>query len=360
MDIITAPNANGAFFPLDEALGLQERKPWSLHLKWLVTRLAGRIPYDQTREVLAEIGGIELAKSSVWHIVQESGAQMGAEIAAEEAEQKAAARTWSTPGGRIKAARRMGISIDGAMINVIGEGWKELKLACVFDVEQETRVDEHTGDAGEFGCAVQQSYVAHLGGPEAFGWQAWSEAQRRGWRKARDTQMLADAARWIWNLYAEHFHESIGVVDWFHAVENLGKAKQLIYPQEGPVAKRWFNAHKTALRQGHARRIAKSLNTAADQSDVAEDTKALHTAAGYFSHNHDRMQYQDFRDAGWLIGSGTIESGAKQFKMRFSGPGMRWSRQGAENLLPVRAAVMTSTERFDDLWARAYKNSPPN
>ena len=190
--------------------------------------MAGRLPYEQTREVLAEIGAIELAESSVWHIVQECGAQMGAEIAAEEAEQEVAARIWSTPGVHFKSARRMGISTDKAMIKVIGEGWRERKLACVFVVEQETRVDEYTGDAGEFGCAVQQSYVANLGGPGASGWQAWSEAHRRGWRQARDTQMLADAARWIWNVHAEHFDGSIGVVDWYHAVENLGKAKQLI------------------------------------------------------------------------------------------------------------------------------------
>ena len=37
---------------------------------------------------------------------------------------------------------------------------------------------------------------------------------------------------------------------------------------------------------------------------------------------------------GWLIDSG------KQFKARFSGAGMRWSRPGAERLLPIRAAIM--------------------
>lgn len=137
----------------------------------------------------------------------------------------------------------MGISTDGAMIYVLGEGWKELKLACVSDVEQETRGDEHTGDEGEFGRAVHKSCVAHLAGPETFGWQAWAEAERHGWREAGDTQMPAGAARWIWNLYEERFHESIDVLDWFHAVENLGKAEKRIYPQEGPVANRWFNAH---------------------------------------------------------------------------------------------------------------------
>jgi hypothetical protein len=58
---------------------------------------------------------------------------------------------------------------------------------------------------------------------------------------------------------------------------------------------------------------------------------------------------------GFPIGSGVVESGAKQFKARFSGPGMRWSRTGAENLLPIRAAVLS--DRFDQMWAAA-KNSP--
>jgi len=52
-----------------------------------------------------------------------------------------------------------------------------------------------------------------------------------------------------------------------------------------------------------------------------------------------------------------VESGAKQFKARFCGPGMRWSRQGAENLLPVRATVLSG--RFDQM-GDAAKNLPPS
>ena len=68
--------------------------------------------------------------------------------------------------------------------------------------------------------------------------------------------------------------------------------------------------------------------------------------AGYFENNQHRMNYLELREEGWLIGSGMVESGAKQFKDRFTGPGMRWSRPGAERLLPIRAAVMSRT--FDD------------
>lgn len=69
------------------------------------------------------------------------------------------------------------------------------------------------------------------------------------------------------------------------------------------------------------------------------------------------MNYQELREAGWLIGSGMVECGAKQFKARFSGPGMRWSRSGAQRLLPIRATVMS--RRFDAYWRLAY-NSPQN
>jgi hypothetical protein len=69
------------------------------------------------------------------------------------------------------------------------------------------------------------------------------------------------------------------------------------------------------------------------------------------------MQYLEFREEGYPIGSGMVESEARQFKARFCGPGMRWSRQGAERLIPIRAAIMS--QQFDTLWPVVY-NSPPN
>jgi hypothetical protein len=119
------------------------------------------------------------------------------------------------------------------------------------------------------------------------------------------------------------------------------------------AAKQWYTRRKTMLFQGHAARIAQELGEAAEeQPDSAE---ALEKQAGYFRNNQHRMNYHELREDQWLIGSGMVESGAKQFKARFNGPGMRWNRSGAQNLLPVRAAV--TSRRFDAIWQRAY-NSP--
>ena len=75
------------------------------------------------------------------------------------------------------------------------------------------------------------------------------------------------------------------------------------------------------------------------------------TEAHYFQVHQRRMQYQEFREDGYPIGSGTVESGIKQFKQRLSGPGMRWSRPGADRMLVIHAAVMTGS--FDAAWAAA-------
>ena len=57
------------------------------------------------------------------------------------------------------------------------------------------------------------------------------------------------------------------------------------------------------------------------------------------------------------MGTSRVESGIKQFKARFTGPGMRWSRPGAERWLPIRVAIMSY--RFDSIWQQAC-NFPQN
>ena len=115
-------------------MGLLRRTAWSPQLQRMVTRLVGRVPYAEASEVLEELSQIRLAPSSGWHIGQNWGARIRQELAGEEEEQKAAARAWSTPGGRPNAQQRMGVAVDGAMLYILGEGWKEYKLGAVFRV----------------------------------------------------------------------------------------------------------------------------------------------------------------------------------------------------------------------------------
>jgi hypothetical protein len=62
------------------------------------------------------------------------------------------------------------------------------------------------------------------------------------------------------------------------------------------------------------------------KSDLKDKPKI---EAGYFFAHHQRLP----------IGSGTIESAAKQTKYRVSAVGMRWPRPGLENFLALHAAL---------------------
>jgi len=151
-----------------------------------------------------------------------------------------------------------------------------------------------------------------------------------------------------------YLYDAHQVVDWYHATEHLALAAHLAFGEGPSEAMRWFKQQETPLFQGHADRVAQTITGLADRTPNQED---LLKQAGYFTNQHHRMQYLEMRSEGWLIGSGVVESGGKRFKDRFARAGMRWSRVGAERLLPVRSAIMC--KRFDARWKSAH-NSPPN
>jgi hypothetical protein len=321
----------------------------------LIVWLSGMVDYAQVEEILAKVGQISISDSSVWRQAQVWGAGFQALAEAERIRSNLLPGRWGAPCKRAEPKGRMGVSMDGGMIHIRDEGWKELKVGSVFDVEVRPTRDQETGDWIELAHAVRNSYVAHLGGPDTFGQMVWAEASRRDWEQAADTEVVADGAPWIWNLTMDCFYNSRQVVDWYHGTEHLAEAARLLKGEEALAKTRWLNAHKTMLFEGHADRIALELEAEArHQPAIAE---ALKKEAGYFRNNQRRMQYQEMREDGWAIGSGMVESAAKQFKARFAGPGMCWSRAGAEHLIPVRAAVMSG--RFEELWRQAY-NSPSN
>jgi hypothetical protein len=91
---------------------------------------------------------------------------------------------------------------------------------------------------------------------------------------------------------------------------------------------------------------------------VSSQTKITHSRAGWANRPAcasdlvKTTKYQEFRESGFPIGSGTTESGIKQFKSRLTGSGMRWSRSHAEQMLVIRAAVLGNS--FDTLWANTH------
>ncbi len=344
--------AKVALFPLDDQLKLKRMGVSDGVMRDAVWLSCAVPSYEMVAEILQRIGGLELSRTTIWRCTQQAGEQF---CRLEEIERKRATalpEQWQPPSRAIVADQRMGVALDGALVNIRQEGWKEVKIGTVFEVAVAPTPDPNTGELIEFAHAAHNSYVAHLGGPEVIGEMTWTEARRRGWEQAQDTQVLGDGAVWIWNQAALHFGTSHQVVDWYHAKQHLTAAARLLKKEGSSAFCRWLNSRTTLLYQGHGQRIAAELDLAAHSQAAAD----LAAEASFFRHHHLRMNYLEMREENWPIGSGTVESAAKQFKARFSGPGMRWSRKGAENLLPIRAAVLS--HHFHDRWL-AVMNLPP-
>lgn len=347
--------AKAGFFPLDNQLELVDGH-WSEGVVCDAVWVSGLVSsFEHGRAVLARIGHIHLASASLWRRVQTWGAKFQAVLETERQQSNALPAQWDPPSRAETTDQRMGVSMDGTMIHIRQEGWKELKVGAVFEVQVGPTVDKRTKELLELAHAVNNSYVAHLGGPEILGEQLWAEARRRGWEQAQDTQAIGDGAVWIWNQVNVHFGDSHQLVDWYHAKQHLIAAAKLLKGEGTPAMERWHNSRETLLYQGHPDRISCELEQAAAEK-TGEVSEALKREAGYFWQNQHRMNYLEMREEEWPIGSGMVESAGKQFKARFTGPGMRWSRKGAENLLPIRCAILSG--RFDEIWAKAH-NSPP-
>jgi len=350
-----ALNVAKVFSPLDSQLRVEDLH-WSEELARETVWLSGLVAYGDAAEILQEIGQIRISKSSVWRLAQKWGEQFQKAEARQTDQANALPQQGQIVAGEAIGEERMGASLDGAMLYVLEEGWKELKVGTVFEVEPMKVLDQATQEEEQVGRAQNVSYVAHLGGPEEFGKLLWGEAQRRDWTKAFETEVVGDGAAWIWNQVAEHFYDSHQLVDWYHGTQHLARAAEALYAEQEATRQRWLNEQKTALFQGQAEAIGKLLQEKAKEKQ-GQAKEILSQEAGYFENHKRRMNYLDMREEGWLIGSGTVESGAKQYKERFTGPGMRWKRTGAEHLIPIRSAVMSGS--FHQNW-RAIYNSPLN
>jgi len=239
--------------------------------------------------------------------------------------------------------RRLYGSIDGAHAPLQKE-WREMKVGAWFEVETipRERVRAYRrAKVGETGAlrAKAISYYCDIQEAQEFGVLVWATGCQRRADLAEEVVFVADGAAWIWKLVSFYFPKAVQIVDWHHAEDYLTALAQAAFGEDETAANEWFERVSTDLWEGEVKQVIAACR------EYEEDPRAqqeAHRAISYYTHNQHRMDYGRFRREGYMIGSGTIESGCKQIVThRLKRSGARWSEEGARATAKARAAWLS-------------------
>jgi hypothetical protein len=342
--ITTVRNAARVFFPLDQRLGLQAHS-WTPGTIEGALRMSIEVPsYRRAADHFSRLTHVTCAKSSLQRLVNQYGGhlvgvQAKEALAMVQVPKPEAEIEWrSTPKPDSEC---MNISMDGAMVNIIGQGWKEVKTVTISAVTHEFDPQTEEWRAR----LTRHSYRAGLWPAADFANQQWAEACRRGVERAAYLSSVNDGAAWIWNVVGTCYGRCVEILDWWHAVERLWSIAQHHFGAESADATVWVTAQKSLLAESNLRQVMRNIRQLYPHHCLPETVRK---AIGYLFHNRHRMYYQHYRQAGYPIGSGSVESACKLVvQSRLKQAGMRWLDSSAQAILALRSFLLS------DRWSTA-------
>jgi hypothetical protein len=319
----------------------------------MMGKLGGKEPFAEGRADLEALAGIVVETKDVERIAEAIGEQV------EQISRKERKAALAGKVVLIHPVPKMYVVIDGTGVPMVPREThdrpgkdetgkaktREAKLGCVFT---QAGLDERGRPVRD---EDSTSYVGAIETAEEFGRRIFTEAIRRGSRRAERLIVLGDGAVWIWNLADLHFPGAVQVVDLYHAREHLSSIAKLLYGPGTPRAMAWSEARTTELDAGEVEKVVSAIARLRPSNHIPTDE--LRKASAYFQTNAERMRYSNFRAQDLFIGSGVIEAGCKTIiGHRLKQSGMRWTVRGANAIIALRCCELSG--RWESFWeARA-------
>ena len=233
------------------------------------------------------------------------------------------------------------VSTDGCHTNSPG-GWKETKVSSIL------RTFPHLGPNGIARARPESiRYTASRQNAIECGKDLYALATRSGIYQEdvmdQEIVFIGDGAAWIWNLADEHFPNAVQVVDIMHAKSHLyDVAKAAFGEVETEKIKEWIEEVEPLLQDGNITEVVACIRGLSTKDP--DTSEILEREARYFQKHAKRMQYKLFREKGYMIGSGVIESACKHLvAQRCRRASMRWTDEGLQSILELRCMYKNKT-----------------
>jgi hypothetical protein len=225
------------------------------------------------------------------------------------------------------------IMTDGAAVNTRakdenGSTWRENKTVIAF------RDKDMIKRKGGSHIIVKKEYAAYIGSAEQFRGYVLNTAINAGYGKTQEVVIIGDGASWIRNMGKEIFPEAVQILDLYHLKENIYSYAKHKFAHNEKEYVPWSEAFIERIEKGKA---DDALELLPEEEKLPANVVNLRT---YINNNIDKVDYPKYKEKGYFVGSGAIESANKVIvQRRLKQAGMRWSVLGAQDVLSLRAKV---------------------
>jgi hypothetical protein len=173
--------------------------------------------------------------------------------------------------------------------------------------------------------------------------RVFDEAERRDPTHSRDWVALVDGnnhqiARITAEAAARRVQVTV-IVDFVHVLEYLWSAAWSFFDEADPAAEAWVADRATRVLAGDAVQVAAGIRRRATRTGLdPPQRRNADRAADYLANKADLLDYPTALSHGWPIATGVIEGACRHLvKDRMDLTGARWSLDGAEAILQLRA-----------------------
>lgn len=315
--------AGRVFSPLDERIGLLAHSTFSPRLYQCLVRLGTELPVERVPDLAKLLLGVQVSVDTVRRLTEAAGA---AQVEREEAmREHLRQRAPEGPAG----PEVQQLSADGAMVPLVGGEWTEVRTLTTGTVEPDGEGEPHTTDL---------RYFSRLCSAAMFIEWATLPLHQAGTAQAGTVVAVQDGADWLREFLDAHCPDAVRILDFPHAAEYLARAAQACLGQGTAETSAWLDTWFHELKHGEPDDVIAAIRALPTPS--AEAAAVRDGAAAYLARRRTQITYATFRQRGYPIGSGIVESGNKLVvEQRLKGAGMHWSRHNVTPMLALRAVV---------------------
>jgi DNA-directed RNA polymerase subunit F len=231
------------------------------------------------------------------------------------------------------------IQTDGAALNTRikdnnGSTWRENKLGMVFSSDNIKTTINKKGE--KVSVIRKKEYTSYVGSVDEFKKYLFACAVRNGYGRYQNTVILSDGATWIRNMSEELFPDAVQILDLFHLCENTYEYAKAIFKNDETKYKRWAENLIERFKNSEISEALAMIKPYKNRK-LSKSVVNLYT---YVQNNITKIDYKFYKERGYYVGSGAIESGNKVvLQKRLKLAGMRWNERTAQYLLTLRAKI---------------------